>query len=346
MTARIWKLNDRGNYEQFLKISDHNEAVWDVKLLDDETILTASADSLIRHFDKNGNLINVFKGHTEPVRSLALLSNERFASCSNDGTIRKWDLRSGNQLKLLAGHSSFIYSLDTLPSPNDDDYLVSCGEDYEIRIWLGETCLQTILIPSVSIWSVSSLPNSDFVVGASDNNVYLFTKDDSRKAKEDVLKEWENITLNIKQKQTGRSSINNKTDDENSPISIEIDVDDNKPNLKFNYKIGDDLNKVSKDFVNQNDLPPSYANRIAQFVAQATGQPFIEMEKNEDKKAERETNDDFQNIVEGPIKEIESESENYNNFDMKSIRKVAEILTSNESKLIYFLIMEIINVLN
>lgn len=46
----------------------------------------------------------------------------------------------------------------------------------------GETCLQTILIPAVSIWSVTVLPNGDFAVGTSQNLVHVFTRAEERTA--------------------------------------------------------------------------------------------------------------------------------------------------------------------
>lgn len=201
LTARVWNVAG-GHYEQVSKIDKHDAAVWDVKLLPDGSLLTASADNFIRHFNPDGSLNRRFEGHTEPVRALAILDGTSLFSASNDGTIRKWNLKTGEQIAVLPGHSSFIYSLAILSSPDGEDYLVSCGEDYEVRIWLGElrciidgdsstnigeTCLQSILIPAVSIWSVSVLPNGDFAVGTSQNLIHVFTTNEKRKAKVNVL---------------------------------------------------------------------------------------------------------------------------------------------------------------
>lgn len=137
LSARVWRF-EKGLYGQTLRLDGHEQAVWDVKLLEDGSILTASADNYIRHFDKSGRHIRRFEGHTEPVRSLALLKNKAFfMSASNDGTLRKWAIETGEQVGTMAGHSSFVYAVAALPSPTDDDYVVSCGEDYEVRIWLG-----------------------------------------------------------------------------------------------------------------------------------------------------------------------------------------------------------------
>ncbi|TIB97307.1 RNA-binding domain-containing protein [Wallemia mellicola] len=301
LTARVWNVAG-GHYEQVSKLDKHDAAVWDVKLLPDGSLLTASADNFIRHFNPDGSLNRRFEGHTEPVRALAILDGTSFFSASNDGTIRKWNLKTGEQIAVLPGHSSFIYSLAILSSPDGEDYLVSCGEDYEVRVWLGETCLQSILIPAVSIWSVSVLPNGDFAVGTSQNLIHVFTTTEERKANLNILEEWDAQTNEIKDRQTGRSATNKKAT-EISPIVIDIDVDDDKPNLQLTYNVGEDVQEVAEKFVQANDLSENYIQRIAQFLAQATGQPEVQKSVKEEPKAEK-----------------------------TPIKRLAEILTSNETK--------------
>lgn len=69
-------------------------------------------------------------GSTDVVRSLTLLPNNEFASCSNDGSVRVWSF-DGELRAVLTGHKSFVYSVCVLP--NGD--LASAGEDHCVRIW-------------------------------------------------------------------------------------------------------------------------------------------------------------------------------------------------------------------
>lgn len=85
-------------------LPDHENAV-SVLGLNDNIIVTASTGiqegvsgspdakivgCRIRMF-KNGSLIKIIDKHTGPIRCLRSVSNNRFLSCSNDGSICIWD---------------------------------------------------------------------------------------------------------------------------------------------------------------------------------------------------------------------------------------------------------------
>jgi phospholipase A-2-activating protein len=95
--------------------------------------------------------------------------------------------RGGEQLLELHSHTNFIYSLAVLPTGE----IVSAGEDRSVKIWKDGECIQTITLPAISIWSCSTQPNGDIVVGSSDSEVRVFTRDEGRVASEEDLKEFE-----------------------------------------------------------------------------------------------------------------------------------------------------------
>ncbi|OWZ71250.1 hypothetical protein AYX14_03351 [Cryptococcus neoformans] len=65
-----------------------------------EVVLTASADLTIRVFGMNGVNPRTFKGHSRAITSLVILGvGKTFLSAAKDGTIRLWDVGSGQQLK-------------------------------------------------------------------------------------------------------------------------------------------------------------------------------------------------------------------------------------------------------
>ncbi len=102
-------------------------------------------------------------GHHNCVRSLAALNSIEFLSCSNDDTIKRWNLNSVQCLQTYEGHTNFIYSI-TIISP---DQFASASEDRSLRLWSinKSESIQTIRLPSLTVWSVCSLTNSDVVVG-------------------------------------------------------------------------------------------------------------------------------------------------------------------------------------
>ncbi|ORY55320.1 WD40-repeat-containing domain protein [Leucosporidium creatinivorum] len=186
-TARVWETS---TWSSRLVLADHGAAVWDVLAIDskgyNDTCLTACADGLIRLFE-GARCKTLFKGHQGPVRALAKVlpddpDGNLFASASNDETIRIWNL-DGDVLTSLEGHSSFIYALISIPTASGGG-LASSGEDGIIKIWNDEDGEedQEILVPALSVWTLTSLANGDLACGCSDNLVWVFTRDEARAA--------------------------------------------------------------------------------------------------------------------------------------------------------------------
>ena len=131
--------------------------------------------------------MNTIKGHSDVVRSLVDIPGVGFASCSNDSTVRLWDL-AGNQISEFHGHSSFAYSLCRI-SPQE---LASSGEDRSVRIWgLGKGLIQTLTQPCVSVWCVAALLNGDVIAGGSDGVIRVFSRAPERLAEPDLIKNFE-----------------------------------------------------------------------------------------------------------------------------------------------------------
>ena len=80
--------------------------------------------------------IKTIKGHSDYFNSLLLLNDGRIVSCSNDKTIKVWniyDISNDNQCDIVISdpHNDNINSLCLLAHGN----IVSCSEDKSIKIW-------------------------------------------------------------------------------------------------------------------------------------------------------------------------------------------------------------------
>lgn len=113
------------------------------------------------------------------------ISGGQLLSASNDSVIRAWTLK-GDLVSELHGHEAFIYSLAVLP----DGKFVSSGEDRTVRIWQAASCIQTITLPAVSVWSVAACGNGDIIAGSSDKMARIFTTDPDRVADASVQAEF------------------------------------------------------------------------------------------------------------------------------------------------------------
>jgi len=156
-----------------------------------DAAVTACADGLVRlwHGDQ---VTHVYKGHSGPVRALCPVSPSSgqpdgftFASASNDGSIRVWDL-AGNPAGTLRGHDGdFVYALAQINAQGGNG-LVSSGEDGIIRVWseVDGSLAQEVIVPALSVWCLNSLPNGDLAAGCSDDRIWVFTRDETRLADE------------------------------------------------------------------------------------------------------------------------------------------------------------------
>ena len=72
-------------------------------------------------------------GHTDNVKSVAFDRGNpaRLVSGSADATVRVWDVAKGTEVMQLAGHTSRVWEVDSLPSGQ----CVSASADATVRLW-------------------------------------------------------------------------------------------------------------------------------------------------------------------------------------------------------------------
>jgi len=78
-----------------------------------------------------GALIRTLEGHTGRVTAVAVVDSRRAVSASDDGTLRVWDLESGQTLKTLEGHRHWVFAVAVV----DGRRAVSASNDGTLRVW-------------------------------------------------------------------------------------------------------------------------------------------------------------------------------------------------------------------
>ncbi|GMM36215.1 Doa1 protein [Saccharomycopsis crataegensis] len=201
-TAIVWE-NNSLKY----KLVGHQASIWNAQFVSEDDFITCSADKTVKLW-KGNELVKTYTGiHSDVIRSLVVLDQNTFISASNDATIKFVDMATGNVLKTLSGHNSFIYQIKLL----DENTLISCGEDKSVKIWDISTgkALQTIFVPSISVWAVSILENKDIVVGGSDAFIRIFSSSPQRineALNAELVSEIQNQSINPQQFQEIDSS--------------------------------------------------------------------------------------------------------------------------------------------
>lgn len=132
-------------------LSKHEGAVWAVAVtthLSRPMAVSGSSDCSIRSWDiETGAEINVFRGHSDTVLSLAIhVGSEddpqdppRVVSGGADHMVRVWDLLSGRHCRMLEGHTDDVNAVCLVVDPSNTIYrgvkIVSGGRDRSVRVW-------------------------------------------------------------------------------------------------------------------------------------------------------------------------------------------------------------------
>jgi hypothetical protein len=140
---RLW---DVAGGKELRRLSGHRAPVWCVAFSDDGRFALSGAgafapgvaevapvDCTLRLWDvEAGDEVQRFAGHTGPVRGVAFLPGGGYVlSCSADGTVRAWEVRTGRE----AGRLEAPVPLRCLAVSPDGACALAGGEDGVARLW-------------------------------------------------------------------------------------------------------------------------------------------------------------------------------------------------------------------
>ncbi|KAH9901245.1 WD40 repeat-like protein [Cubamyces lactineus] len=143
----------------------------------------AENTTVIRKLDlETGKTLQLFKGHTAPVTSLAFLDRtpgsgkeDLLITGSWDQTIRVWDVETKEIISTTSAHSDFVKALLVIPSLR---LLVSSGSDKIVRFWDLSTVADGQPLTSVGSLTEHTRPVESLDARAtSDTSAVLYTAD-------------------------------------------------------------------------------------------------------------------------------------------------------------------------
>ena len=190
-SAKIWSLADGSC---LASLDGHENGVAVLGFPDGNTIATGSAgvqsqSSIVGFAYVCGTggekrVLKTLTDHGGPVRQLCMGADEAsFYSCSNDGTVREWDLSGTPMRTLRTPTAPFVYGVCC----SIRGTVAAACDDMCARVWEMETgSVQQIGHPC-TVWCVCALDNGDFATGGSDGKIRIFSKDPARIATPDML---------------------------------------------------------------------------------------------------------------------------------------------------------------
>jgi polyadenylation factor subunit 2 len=173
------------NFETILQAHDspvrtmqwsHND-VW---------MVTGDHSGYIKYWQSNMNNVKMFQAHKEAIRRVSFCPTDaKFASCSDDGTVRIWDFQRCHEERVLRGHGADVKCVDWHPHKS---IVVSGSKDNQqpIKLWdpKSGTVLTTIHAHKSTVMDCAWNQNGNWLVTASrDHLLKLF---DIRNLKEEM----------------------------------------------------------------------------------------------------------------------------------------------------------------
>ena len=134
----------------------------------DQWIVSASHDSSMKLWRRNGTLVKDFRGHKGVVWDVCISpTTNLIASIGGDKFLMLWKFDSTDPIKSWEAHDE---SLLGVTFSSDGKMIASCGADSLIKIWdLEGNCLHTLEGHSDSVWDISFCHKGNFLASCGDD---------------------------------------------------------------------------------------------------------------------------------------------------------------------------------
>jgi WD40 repeat protein len=173
-TIKLWRLD--GTLLETL--TGHAAAVWDVRFLPGDRLVSASGDATLKIWRSDGTLVQTLEGHRAGVYSIDLSSDGRWlVSGGWDTTAKLWHAEDGSLVRTFDRHQGIVWDV---AFSSDSQWLVSGSADKTAIIWRRDgTPLHVLVGHKADIWGVEVSPDDRYIATASlDGAVKLWHADD------------------------------------------------------------------------------------------------------------------------------------------------------------------------
>lgn len=246
---------------------------------------SASNDGIIRLYTLQGQLVASLHGHESFVYSLAALPSGELVSAGEDRTVRVWN---GTQCVQTITHPAIsVWSVAVCQDTGD---IVTGASDRITRVFSRSTerhaapevlqqfdeAVKGSAIPAEQVGKVNKekLPGPEFLQqksGTKDGQVQMVRESDGSVTAHtwsSATQEW--IAVGTVVDSAGSSGRKTEYLGQDYDYVFDVDIEDGKPPLKLPFNVSQNPYDAATKFIQDNELPISYLDQVAQFITQNT----------------------------------------------------------------------------
>src|SRR5262249_32138810 len=124
---------------------------------DDALLAWSTSNHQVGVWDQKGERTRTFMGsHKDEVYVVRFLNAKQLASVSGDGTVKIWDVATGNPDQTLLGHTAEVVALDV---SSDGRRLATASWDETVRVWDIEKGKEQLVLPKTRSLCVALSPD-------------------------------------------------------------------------------------------------------------------------------------------------------------------------------------------
>ena len=146
----------------------HDGYIWNLLKVDDRHFLSCGRDTTIKLWNKELQLLKIFKLHSKSVIKITKLNDKEFISCSRDFTLKKWT-NSGKVLSSICLNEMLL----NIAVHTSEKQVVAVGTSGKVFVLNSElTLLKTIKVHKHWVWGITWIDN-DVVTCGEDGSVSI-----------------------------------------------------------------------------------------------------------------------------------------------------------------------------
>jgi phospholipase A-2-activating protein len=246
---------------------------------------SAGNDAVVRLWKLNGQQVAELHGHENFIYSLAVLPSGGLVSAGEDRTVRIWE--KNECIQTITHPAISVWTVAVCPDSGD---IVTGASDKLIRIFTRDSArfasvaeiqqlnddVKGSSIPQQTVGDINKeqLPGPEFLTqrsGTKEGQVQMIREANGNVSAyqwSTAAGEWLNVGTVVDSAGSGGRKISHNGKEYD--YVFDVDIEDGKPPLKLAYNLNQNHYEAARKFIDDNELPVSYLDQVANFIIQNT----------------------------------------------------------------------------